>query len=79
MCAPPTPKLVDKFGQPRWGPDDSEGDKVSCEWELSFHDDAGQEHEFRAYDWKECGTPRGEYAWHIGGTDNDDDAQWRRC
>ena len=62
-------KLVDKFGQPKWGPDDKEGNKVSCERELSFHDDAGQEHEFRIYDWKECGTPRGEYAWHIGGKD----------
>ena len=42
-------KLVEKFGKPKWGPDDSEDDKVSCGWELSFHDDAGQEHEFNIY------------------------------
>ena len=57
-------QLVEVFGRPYNGPDDHEGDKVSCEWNLLFNNGTYA----TIYDYKENGkTPRGMYDWHIGG------------
>ena len=55
--------LVQVFGASSYGPDDTGGDKVTCEWNLKFRDGTVA----TIYDWKEVYTPRGEYRWHIGG------------
>lgn len=58
-------RLVEVFGEPDYGPDDM-GDKVTCEWCLKFEDGTIA----TIYDYKVYGlTPRGLYAWHIGGHD----------
>ena len=57
-------QLVAVFGDPLNGPDDVEGDKVSCEWDMKFKDGTIA----TIYDYKEGGvTPRGLYDWSIGG------------
>jgi hypothetical protein len=56
-------ELVAVFGQPTHGPDDREGDKVTCEWQLLFEDGTYA----TIYDWKTDYTPMGAYEWHIGG------------
>jgi hypothetical protein len=53
-------KIVQEFGQPTWGPDDHSLDKQTCCWELE-----GVE----IYDWKTDSTPKGQYAWHLNGSD----------
>lgn len=55
--------LVRLFGPPDFGPDDRWGDKVTCEWCLRWADGMIT----TIYDYKTERTPRGLYAWHIGG------------
>ena len=53
--------LVEVFGEPTYGPEDSGDGKVSTEWEIGT---------VRLYDWKEESADvcrQGEYKWHIGG------------
>ena len=52
-------RLVDLFGDGLGG-----GDKTTQEWVLEFSDGTIA----TVYDWKEYSTPKGMYAWHIGGT-----------
>jgi hypothetical protein len=62
--------LVQTFGEPELG-----GDKTTAEWVVDFSyrswdaEDLDDEDYCVAtiYDWKECITPMGSYAWHIGG------------
>lgn len=56
--------LVETFGSPSYGPNDTTGDKVTCEWALLFADGTVA----TIYDWKEYETPMGRHRWHIGGT-----------
>lgn len=56
-------QLVAVFGEPEYGPDDTGGDKVTCEWVISFEDGTVA----TIYDWKEYNTPYHMYDWHIGG------------
>ena len=56
-------RLVEVFGEPDIGPNDTGCDKVTCEWDLRFEDGTYA----TIYDWKEYDTPFGEYRWHIGG------------
>jgi len=56
-------KLVQVFGNPDFGPDDTDADKVTCEWKLQFEDGTVA----TIYDWKTGSTPFYEYEWHIGG------------
>lgn len=58
-------ELVEKFGNPDFGPNDRGGDKVTCEWALEFEDGTIA----TIYDWKEYDTPMGEHNWHVGGRD----------
>ena len=51
--------LIEAFGLPYV----RDGDKVTCEWVLTFGD--GQV--ATIYDWKMPQTPLGKYMWHIGG------------
>lgn len=60
-------ELVKVFGMPTYGPNDL-GDKVTCEWELSYMD-RGKSKKATIYDWKVDQTPIHEYSWHIGGND----------
>ena len=56
------------FGPPTRGPDDAEGDKVLCEWDLQFQH--GLSTTFATiYDYREPRTPRDLYTWHVGGFD----------
>jgi hypothetical protein len=55
-------QLVAAFGEPIYGPD-LDGDKVTCEWVITFSDKKVA----TIYDWKNDGTPRELYAWHVGG------------
>lgn len=64
-------ELVKIFGQPTYGPDDNGGDKVTCEWVLTFEDGTVA----TIYDWKLYYTPTDLYSWHIGGYDMN--AVWR--
>ena len=53
--------LVEVFGEPTYGPEDSGDGKVSTEWEIG---------NVRLYDWKEESAEvcrSGEYKWHVGG------------
>jgi hypothetical protein len=59
-------ELVDAFGQPDEGPDDS-ADKITCCWRLEFEDGTVA----TIYDWKEESTPYHRYDWHIGGKNSD--------
>lgn len=52
-------QLVALFGQGMGA-----GDKTTQEWILEFDNGAVA----TIYDWKECCTPEGMYAWHVGGT-----------
>jgi hypothetical protein len=57
-------QIVQRLGHPSYGPDDTEGDKVSAEWILQFPNGVLAS----LYDWKEYGvTPKDRYLWHIGG------------
>lgn len=56
-------ELVEIFGKPKYGPNDSDMDKVTCEWVLTFEDGTIA----TIYDWKTNRTPMNEYEWHIGG------------
>jgi hypothetical protein len=60
-------QLVKVFGLPNYGPNDSSGDKVTCEWKLTFADGTIA----TIYDWKLESTPMGIYDWHIGGVSGD--------
>lgn len=53
-------KLVQELGPPTCGPDDHSLDKSTCQWQLE-----GVE----IYDWKTDITPKGQYAWHLNGSD----------
>lgn len=57
--------LIQIFGPPDSGPDDRWGDKVTCEWCLQWADGMVT----TIYDYKTGRTPRGRYAWHVGGRD----------
>ena len=56
-------QLVAVFGAPKYGPNDHNLDKTTCEWALEFEDGT----KASIYDWKTDRTPFGMYAWHIGG------------
>lgn len=56
--------LVQVFGPPDFGPN-YRGDKTTCEWALEWEDGMIT----TIYDYKTGRTPRGQYAWHIGGVD----------
>ena len=58
-------ELCDVFGPPDDGPNDLQGDKVTCCWRLKFADGTVAS----IYDWKTGETPFGGYHWHIGGYD----------
>jgi hypothetical protein len=58
-------ELCKYFGPPSFGPEEI-GDKVTCEWCLSYFD--GEEivatiYDYKVYDY----TPKTLYNWHIGG------------
>jgi hypothetical protein len=55
--------LVQVFGFPEFGPNDHSGDKVTCEWELTFADGTIA----TVYEWKHGYTPMQRTDWHIGG------------
>jgi hypothetical protein len=56
-------ELVEKFGEPNFGPDENSDGKVTCEWGVEIDGVI-----CTIYDWKVYGdTPRGYYDWHIGG------------
>lgn len=59
------PQLVSAFGEPTYGPNDPNGDKVSCCWGLQ--DSEGRV--FTIYDWKpyEMQTVFETQTWHVGG------------
>jgi len=55
--------LVASFGEPTYGPDENNFDKVTCEWVLEIDGTV-----VTIYDWKQyADTPRHYYDWHIGG------------
>ena len=55
-------QLVHAFGEPDFGPN-AQGDKVTCEWNISFSDGT----EATVYDWKYDETPMGPAEWNVGG------------
>ena len=59
-------ELVEIFGKPKYGPNDFNLDKTTCEWALTFEDGTIA----TIYDYKTDRTPFREYEWHIGGHDN---------
>lgn len=59
--------LVKVFGNPTFGPNAFELDKVTCEWILEYEDNKY----CTIYDWKIEETPSYEYQWHIGGFNKD--------
>lgn len=60
-------QLVKVFGEPTYGPNDFNLDKVTCEWVLEY-----AENKFcTIYDWKTYETPMEKYDWHIGGIDDE--------
>jgi hypothetical protein len=63
-------QLVNIFGLPDFGPNDRNGDKVTCEWDIEFNDGTLA----TIYDWKENKTPMDEYEWNVGG--NNKQAVW---
>lgn len=56
-------ELVKVFGEPDYGPNGTEGDKVTCEWDIMFNDGTLA----TIYDWKEEETPMHETQWNVGG------------
>lgn len=72
-------KLVEKFGEPTYGAEDSADGKVDTEWTLSFRtitDYCDITETFvvdyitaTVYNWKTGGTPYEKYDWHVGGVD----------
>jgi hypothetical protein len=56
-------QLVKVFGEPDFGPNAADGDKVTCEWDIMFSDGTPA----TIYDWKEEETPMHETEWHVGG------------
>lgn len=54
-------RLVEVFGQPHYT--DSGDGKVTAEWVIKFAN--GQV--ATIYDYKMGSTPKGQYAWHVGG------------
>jgi len=51
-----------KLGPPTYGPYDTGGDKVTCEWKILT-----DKMVVTIYDWKTEETPMDEYDWHVGG------------
>jgi hypothetical protein len=51
-------KLVEELGEPQEG-----GDKCTASWSIQAPDGTIA----TIYDWKTECTPRGAYAWHVGG------------
>lgn len=65
-------RLVEKLGLPTFGPNDHTLDKSTCQWVLDadgkvLKPNLSAAGCFEIYDWKTDVTPRGQYAWHIGG------------
>ena len=59
--------LESVFGAPYYGPNDTDGDKITCEWLITFKDGKVA----TIYDWKiEDATPTELYRWHIGGSNH---------
>jgi hypothetical protein len=58
-------ELVEIFGEPKYGPNDFNLDKTTCEWVLTFEDGTVA----TIYDYKTDRTPMWGYDWHIGGHD----------
>jgi hypothetical protein len=69
-CTTTYANLVALLGEPHV----RRGDKTNVEW--SFRCQNGTI--FTVYDWKECATPTGDYAWHIGGNSPDTLAAFER-
>jgi len=59
-------QLESVFGEPMYGPNDTDGDKITCEWLITFQDGTVA----TIYDWKVDETPFDLYSWHIGGNNN---------
>lgn len=58
-------QLKSVFGDPYYGPNDTDADKITCEWLITFRDGKVA----TIYDWKVGETPLDLYDWHIGGSD----------
>ena len=58
-------QLKSVFGDPYYGPNDEDSDKITCEWIITFGDGKVA----TIYDWKTEATPDDLYDWHIGGSD----------
>jgi hypothetical protein len=58
-------ELYRVFGDPYYGPNDEDADKITCEWIITFGDGKVA----TIYDWKNEATPDDLYDWHIGGSD----------
>jgi len=56
-------ELCEIFGKPKYGPNNYDMDKVTCEWALEAEDGTI----ITIYDWKTNRTPFQPYPWHIGG------------
>ena len=59
-------QLESVLGEPVYGPNDTDGDKITCEWIITFQDGTVA----TVYDWKVGETPMDLYSWHIGGNNN---------
>ena len=59
-------QLESVLGEPVYGPNDTDGDKITCEWVITFQDGTVA----TVYDWKVGETPMDLYSWHIGGNNN---------
>ena len=78
-------RLVEKLGPPTYGPNDRELDKSTCEWLIDAHgkvlkalpeEEAAMNSCVSIYDWKTNETPKGQYAWHVGGSDKAGASVW---
>ena len=56
-------QLVDVFGEPDFGPNATDGDKITCEWVINLPEVGTA----TIYDWKEGETPMSKHRWHVGG------------
>ena len=59
-------QLEGVLGEPVYGPNESDADKITCEWVITFQDGTVA----TVYDWKVGETPMDLYSWHIGGNNN---------
>jgi len=59
-------QLESVLGEPVYGPNDTDADKITCEWVITFQDGTVA----TVYDWKVGETPMDLYSWHIGGNNN---------